>query len=78
MFSKWLPIEAAILKSLKLKFMKQFISQKNVYTYTSENCNLCLLYRYSFYAVVLEIAFFYKVYMEIINIHIELLTSQPH
>ena len=39
----------------------QFISQKNVYTYTSDNCNLCLLYRYSFYADVLGIVFFNKV-----------------
>ena len=39
----------------------QFISQKHAYTYTFDNCNLCLLCRYSFYGVVLGIVFFNKV-----------------
>ena len=42
MFSKWLPIEAAILKlSLKLNYETQFISQKHAYTYTFDTYNLC-------------------------------------
>ena len=39
----------------------QFIFQKHAYTYTFDNCNLCLLCRYSFYGVVLGMVFFNKV-----------------
>ena len=35
----------------------QFIFQKHAYTYTFDNCNLCLLCRYSFYGVVLGVVF---------------------
>ena len=45
MFSKWLPLEAAILKlSLKFKIMKLNLFLKNMaYAYTFDNNNLCLL-----------------------------------
>ena len=35
----------------------QFISQKHAYTCTFDNCNLCLLCKYSFYGVISEIVF---------------------
>ena len=45
MFSKWLPVEAAILNYVNIKtenYKTQFISQKQAHTYIFDKYDLCL------------------------------------
>ena len=45
--------------NIKIKnYETQFIFQKHAYTYSFDNCNLCLLCKQSFYGVILGIVFF--------------------
>ena len=59
-------------------YKTQFTSQKHAYPYTFGNCYLSLLYKYNcmglFYGLCTSIGHYWKK----INIHCELVTSQPH